>query len=339
MHSQTTKIAILGAGSIGCFLGGLLASQGCDVVFIGREKLKHAVEKNGLSLTHFSRDALHISAEGIKVETDPSGLSDADLILLCTKSQDTKQAAQQIMAHAKPSAHIVSCQNGISNAPLLRDVLGDKVALISGAIVPFNVTPTAAASYHCGTGGAFHVEHELPNDVVAAFKAANQDVMCGGNFQGDQWAKLLVNLNNALNTLSGGTLREGLLQKDYRLALSLVVEEGLRVAEAHGITVGNFNGRKPSALIKTLRLPNWAYKIVMQLIVKIDKKARSSMLDDLETGRVSEIDYLQGEIVRQAKAVNLSASHNAAILKTVNEAFGKGASPKLSGTEILNLLR
>ncbi len=339
MHSQTTKIAILGAGSIGCFLGGLLASQGCDVVFIGREKLKHAVAANGLTLTHFRRDTLHIPAERIKVETNPSRLSDADLILLCTKSQDTKQATQQIMSHAKPSAHIVSCQNGISNAPLLRDILGDKVALISGAIVPFNVTPTGPASYHCGTDGAFHVEHDLPHDVISAFKAADQDVLCEGNFQGDQWAKLLVNLNNALNTLSGGTLREGLLQKDYRLALSLIVEEGLRIAEAHKITVGNFNGRKPSALIKTLRLPNWAYKIVMQLIVKIDAKARSSMLDDLETGRVSEIDYLQGEIVRQAKAANISAPYNATILMAVNEAFEKGASPKLSGTEILNLLR
>jgi len=339
MHSQTTKIGILGAGSIGCFLGGLLASQGCDVVLIGREKLKNAMAQNGLTLTHFDREPIHILGDTVRVETDPSALSDADLILLCTKSQDTEQAAKQIMAHAKPSAHIASCQNGISNAPLLRTILGDKVALISGAIVPFNVTPTAAASYHCGTGGAFHVEHDLPDDVISAFKAADQDVLFGGNFQGDQWAKLLVNLNNALNTLSGGTLREGLLQKDYRLALSLVVAEGLRIAEAHGITVGNFNGRKPFALIKTLRLPNWAYKIVMQLIVKIDAKARSSMLDDLETGRVSEIDYLQGEIVRQAKAANLSAPHNAAILGSVNQAFEKGTSPRLSGTEILDLLK
>jgi 2-dehydropantoate 2-reductase len=117
------------------------------------------------------------------------------------------------------------------------------------------------------------------------------------------------------------------------------VEEAVAVAKANGVTVGTFNGRSPAALMKTLRLPDVAYRLIMQTIVKIDAKARSSMLDDLETGRVSEIDYLQGEVVNRAEMVGLPAPHNAAILQAVQSAFSSGKSPKLSGAQILALLK
>jgi 2-dehydropantoate 2-reductase len=159
------------------------------------------------------------------------------------------------------------------------------------------------------------------------------------NILGDQWAKMIVNLNNGLNTLTGRPLRAGLVQRDYRRALALCVEEALHVAKANGVEVGQFNGRPPTALMKILRLPDFAYRIVMQLIVKIDAKARSSMLDDLEAGRESEIAYLQGEIVDRAAKAGLSAPHNAAILSAVMDTFEAKHSPQLSGTEILSLLK
>jgi len=147
---------------------------------------------------------------------------------------------------------------------------------------------------------------------------------------GDQWAKMIVNLNNGLNTLTGGTLREGLYQRDYRRALAACVEEAMLVAQASGVSVGTFNGRSPTALMKTLRLPDLAYRLIMQTIVKIDAKARSSMLDDLEAGRLSEIDYLQGEIVKRAEETGISSPCNTAILKAVRKAFSDGYSPKLT---------
>ena len=129
-----------------------------------------------------------------------------------------------------------------------------------------------------------------------------------------------------------------MLQRDYRRALAACVEEALNVAKHSGVSVGTFNGRSPGALIKTLHLPNFAYRLVMQMIVKIDAKARSSMLDDLEAGRVSEIDYLQGEIVKRAQMAGTMAPNNAAILAAVKQAFLTGKSPRLSGPDILALL-
>lgn len=338
MNSPTTKIAVFGAGSIGCYLGGLLRAQGLDVVFIGRERLKKDVKAHGLTLTHFEADPIHLMPEAVTVETSPSVLKSCDLIFLCTKSQDTAKAAQDILKQGTHGAQVISCQNGISNVPVLKDVLGPNFK-ISGAIIPYNVTPTGPASYHSGTGGALHFEHDLPQDVQSGFEKAGQETKCGGNFEGDQWAKLVVNLNNALNTLSGGTLREAFIQKDYRLAFANVIEEGLSVAKAKNIEIGTFNGRSPSLLMKTLKLPDFLYKILMDKIVKIDAKARSSMLDDLERGRDSEIDYLQGEIVRQGDSLGVATPANSNVLNAVNLAFEAGQLPNLSGSEILNLVK
>ena len=330
-----TKIVVLGAGSIGCWLGGHLVAGGADVVFIGRDRFAKQIADQGLTLTHFERPS--IDRLTVDFQTEPSALKGADIIALCVKSQDTAEAAQQILKYA-PEACVVSFQNGIRNPETLRAVLPPSNVI--PAIVPFNVTPSRPGAFHCGTAGDLVIEnHPKIKPLVAALEVAGQGSRCSDQILGDQWAKMIVNLNNGLNTLSGGTLREGLLQRDYRRALAACVEEAMDVAQKSGVSVGTFNGRSPFALMKTLRLPDVAYRVIMQTIVKIDAKARSSMLDDLEAGKVSEIEYLQGEIVKRAEAVGASAPHNAAILAAVKTAFSNGKSPHMDGGQIYNLLR
>ena len=330
-----TRIVVLGAGSIGCWLGGHLIAGGAQVTLIGRERYAAQIATHGLHLTHFERDP--VNCEAVDFQTQAAALQGADIVALCVKSQDTKAAAQQILQYA-PNALVVSFQNGIRNPEILRDVLPPEH--IVPAIVPFNVTPAQPGAFHCGTAGDLVIEARSALDpLVTAITAAGQGVRRSDHIIGDQWAKMIVNLNNGLNTLSGGTLREGLLQRDYRRALADCVDEALAVAKANGVSVGTFNGRAPSALVKTLRLPDIAYRLIMQTIVKIDAKARSSMLDDLEAGRVSEIDYLQGEIVKRADIAGTQAPKNTAIFEAVNRAFDIGSSPKLSGSAIYNLLK
>jgi len=146
-------------------------------------------------------------------------------------------------------------------------------------------------------------------------------------------------LRNGFNTLTGGALRAGLLQRDYRKGLALVVEEGLNVARGAGIEPAAFGTTHASKMVKVLRLPNFIYKIISNKIVKIDAAARSSMLDDLEMGRISEIDYLQGEIVRLAGKTGQDAPYNAAIYRAVQNAFKAGQSPKMSGADIHGYLQ
>jgi len=333
------NIAIFGAGSIGCYLGGQLAQTGVNVTFIGRKRFKSAIEKNGLTLTHFERDAIKLSPDKFTFSLEPKDIASADIILLTTKSQDTAEAAKSLKAHAKDEAIIISFQNGVSNAELLRKNIPQTVL---GAVVPFNVTGTGPGRFHCGTEGDLTVqkiEDTRLEGLQSLFAKTGQDLVLSDNILGVQWGKLLVNLNNAFNTLTGGTLREGLLQRDYRRGLALVVEEGLRVAQGAGIAPAAFGKADAAKMIKILRLPNFIYKIIMNRIVKIDAAARSSMLDDLEMGRVSEIDYLQGEIVRLAEATGQTAPYNKIIYNMVGEAFAKGQSPKFTGREIYSRLK
>ncbi len=340
MTQTLLNIAVFGAGSIGCYLGGQLASGGAKVTFIGRQKFKTALEDNGLTLTHFDRESLVISPDAFTFSLSPEDIAAADIILVTVKSQDTEDAGQVIKTHAKSNALIISFQNGVSNADVLRQSLTGQTVL--GAVVPFNVTSTGRGQFHSGTEGYLTVE---ANDdprlqaLAADFAKAGQGIALSGDIAAAQWGKLLVNLNNALNALSGGTLRQALMQRGYRLALAKMVEEALGVVRGAGIEPAAFGKTPADKMIKILRLPNFLYRIIMNMIVKIDANARSSMLDDLEMGRVSEIDYLQGEIVRLAEKTGQSAPVNQAVLDLVNAAFKSGASPKLSGREIYTHLK
>lgn len=333
------NVAIFGAGSIGCYLGGLLAHAGAELTFIGRERFRSEIDANGLTLTHFERDEISLSPDKFTFSLDPKEISAADIILLTTKSQDTAEASKTIATHANADAIIISFQNGVRNPEILREALSQRVL---GAVVPFNVTGTGPGRFHCGTEGDLTVQSidKLDLKVLQAlFAKSGQGLAISDNILAVQWGKLLVNLNNAFNTLTGGTLREGLLQRDYRRALALVVEEGLSVAKGAGIEPAAFGKADAAKMIRILRLPNFIYKIIMNKIVKIDAAARSSMLDDLEMGRVSEIEYLQGEIIRLAEKTGQSAPYNQTIYRLVNEAFSKAKSPKLSGKGIYNALK
>jgi len=332
------KIAIFGAGSIGCYLGGQLAHVGADVVFIGRQRFKSEIEANSLTLTHFERDEIALTPDQFTFSLDAKDISSADIILLTTKSQDTLDAALAILPHAKTDAIVISFQNGVSNPDVLRSILSQEVL---GAVVPFNVTGKGPGKFHCGTEGDLTVENiDDPRLVTLQnlFAKAGQGLAIYNNILAVQWGKLLVNLNNALNTLTGGTLKAGLLQRDYRKALAMVIGEALTVVRGAGVEPANFGKASPTKMIKILRLPNFLYAGIMNKIVKIDAAARSSMLDDLEMGRVSEIDYLQGEIVKLAEKTDQTAPCNTAIYRAVQNAFKVGKSPHMSGKDIYRYL-
>jgi 2-dehydropantoate 2-reductase len=324
-----TQITILGAGSIGCYLGGRLVEGGATVRFIGRDRYKKAIADNGLSLSQFDAPATRLT--DIDFQTDMAALSGSDIIGLCVKSQDTAEAAALIQTHA-PMAWVISFQNGVSNLSVLRQGLPN--ATISGAVVPFNVTSPSPGHFHRGTAGDLIIGPNAPEPLLSALTTADVGVKVVDDIDGHLWAKLLVNLNNALNALSGGPLRDGLIQRGYRRVLVQMIEEGLSVARAEGVTVATFNGRHPNALIKIMSKPDWLYRIIMDRVAKIDRTARSSMLDDLDLGRSSELDYLQGELVDRADRLGLKVPVNRAVMAAVNEAFAQGASPRLRGTDM-----
>jgi 2-dehydropantoate 2-reductase len=132
-----------------------------------------------------------------------------------------------------------------------------------------------------------------------------------------QWGKLLLNLNNAVNALSGLPLREQLIQRDYRVCMAALMDEALAALRAAGIAPARLTPLPPRWLPGVLRLPTPLFRVLAARMLRVDAKARSSMADDLAAGRATEVDALNGEVLRLARKHGLAADANERICTLV----------------------
>ena len=149
------RIAVLGAGSVGCFIGGAWAAMGLPVTFIGRPKIASEIAEHGLTLTDFTGWQAHL--DDVDYRTDGSALAEADVIALTVKSGATAEAAEEIAANGREGALVVSFQNGVSNVDVLRDKLGDRFDVARG-MVAYNVAYLGGGRFHKGVAGDLYAE-------------------------------------------------------------------------------------------------------------------------------------------------------------------------------------
>jgi 2-dehydropantoate 2-reductase len=323
---STLKVGVLGAGSVGCFVGGALAAIGGDVVLVGRARTKAELEESGLTLTDLGGRTTTVPK--ITVATEPSVLADRDVILCCVKSAQSAEAATQI----PPGALVVSLQNGVRNPDTLRAHLGD--ANVLGGIVGFNVVSKGGGAFRRATSGALVIERSTDprtKRIGDALAAAGFEVKLVSDIRPLQWSKLIVNLNNAVSALSDLPTAELLLRRGYRKVLAATMAESLRVLRAAAIRPARFGNLPPAVFPHLLRLPTPLFRVAARAQLRIDPEARSSMWEDLAKGRLTEVDYLNGEIVRVAESKGTSAPLNARIVELVHavEKEGRG-SPAMS---------
>ena len=144
-------IGIAGAGSIGCFVGGMLAASGRRVALLARPRVIAEIEAHGLRRTSFEGFDQTIARDRFALSENPSVFEDAGVVLVTVKSADTAAMAEIIARHASSDAVIVSLQNGVSNAAVLRDRLPGRRVL--GGMVPFNVITAGEGRFHRATSG------------------------------------------------------------------------------------------------------------------------------------------------------------------------------------------
>jgi len=331
------KIAIFGAGSIGVYAGVSLLAAGADAVLIGRSRMRERIARDGVRLTDLRGTDLHVEAERIIFEENAQALGDADLILVTVKSADTAAAAQSIRTHARPDALLISLQNGIGNADVLRAALPGQRVL--AGMVPFNVVQMDGGRFHRGTEGELMAEAS-PRLApwLELFRKAGLPLLQRDDFTAVQWGKLLLNLNNPVNALSGLPLKTELSQHDYRRCLALLIGEALSVLKAAGIRPARVAKVAPGVLPVLLRLPDFLFTRVAGAMLDIDPQARSSMWEDLQAGRRTEVDYLNGAVVNLAQGHGRQAPANARIAALIHEAE-QGAVRQFSGRELLAALR
>jgi 2-dehydropantoate 2-reductase len=330
--SSNRPIGVAGAGSIGCFVGGMCAAAGRNVALLARPRVIGEIEDNGLRLTSFEGLDRQIPSKLLSLSEDPSIFNDAGVVLVTVKSADTADIADILAAHAPADAVIVSLQNGVGNVSVLRERLPGRRVL--AGMVPFNVIGLGDGRFHRATSGDVVIEQD-DSGTADRLSVPGLKMRASSNISGVQWGKLLVNLNNALNALAGLPLREQLAQRAWRRLFADQMAEGLAAIKAEGIRPVSPTPIPASWTPPMLRLPDALFAMLLGRTTKIDPQARSSMWEDLQRGRRTEIDYLQGVIAEIADRRGLQAPLSRRIVALVKsaEASGKG-SPGLTPEQI-----
>jgi 2-dehydropantoate 2-reductase len=230
--NEDRPIGIAGAGSIGCFVGGMLAASGYRVALLARPRLIQEIAGNGLRVSSFDGSERRVAADRLILSDDPSILRDARTVLVTVKSADTGEIAELIARHASTDAAVVSLQNGVGNLSLLRDRLAGRKVL--GGMVPFNVVALGDGRFHRSTSGDIVIAQDDAG-TAARLSVPSLAIKASANIDGVQWGKLIVNLNNALNALSNIPLRQQLAQRGWRQLFADQMVEGLAAVRAEGI--------------------------------------------------------------------------------------------------------
>jgi 2-dehydropantoate 2-reductase len=332
------KIGIYGAGAIGCYVGGRLLAGGSDVMFVARERVGNQLRSHGLTLTCFGEHRWHVPPTSIDVSSDSSSAAAADLLLVTVKSAATPAVAAELASVLRPDTVVVSLQNGIGNAAVLRAALPRNTVL--EGMVPFNVIERGPGAFHQGSAGSLEVRSAPEFQRFAGdFERAGLPVIQRSDMLPVQWAKLLINLNNAINALANRPLKEELAQRAYRRCLGMAQQEALALLARNGIQPARLTPIPPAWMPHILAIPDAWFARLGRVMLTIDPLARSSMSDDLAAGRATEIDWINGEVVKLAQRVGRRAPVNERLCELVREAERSEVRPSWTGDALLAELR
>ena len=309
VETPPRRVLVMGAGAVGCYVGGCLQAAGVDVTFVGRPRVLHALSRHGLCLSDLDGGSRRLGAPSLHLATEiPVGIAPG-LVLLTVKSAATAGAASQLQSCLPAGTLVVSLQNGISN-PAVAQCAAPALCVVPG-MVPYNIVEMAPGHFHRGTTGSLAAQtHPALRAWLPWFERALTPLVLYADLVPVQWGKLLLNLNNPVNALSGQPLRTELLERGYRRVLAALMDEALGTLQHANITPAKIASIGPQWLPTLLRLPTPLFRALAARMLRMDDKARSSMADDLASNRLTEIDALCGEIVRLATTQGRSAPLN-----------------------------
>ena len=262
-------------------------------------------------------------AEALTLAETPVAVRRSDVVLVCTKAGSTASATAEFVPYLRPGSLVVGLQNGLHSADLIREGVDD-TPVIAG-IIPFNVARTGPATYRRTSTGEIRIaEHPLAAPLLRVMEEADLRVRATDDIQAVLHGKVLLNMNNAVQALSGLPLRTELLDRDLRRCVALCQAEANRVFTAAGV-VSRVPIAVPAGMLPAvMRLPTPVFRRLARAVMRVDADGTSSMNDDLVRGRPTEIDILQGEVVRMGRYLGVETPACAHMVELVHEAERAG---------------
>lgn len=295
------KVAVMGAGAVGCYYGGMLARAGHEVVLIARPRHVDAIARDGLRMETTSFD----EQVRLAASSEPGAVQGAQLVLFCVKSTDTESAGALLRPHLASDALVLTLQNGVDNADRLRTVLPQHAV---AAAVVYVATEMAGPGHvkHHGRGELVIEPANAGEAVAQALADAGVPTEVSSNVRGALWAKLILNCAyNAVSAITQLPYGKTVAGEGIKDVMRDVVAECLAVAQAEGVQVA---GDVHAAVAKLADSMPSQY---------------SSTAQDLARGKRSEIDYLNGLIVKRGEALGIATPANRVLWALVKLMEGK----------------
>ena len=295
------KIAVMGAGAVGCWFGGMLARAGHEVTLVARAGHVEAIRRDGLLMESASSRA----QVRVHAAPDASAVAQAALVLFCVKSTATEAAGASIAPWLAPACTLVSLQNGVDNAERLQAAAG-RPALAAVVRVATEMAGPGHVRHH-GGGELTLADGEPGRRLAEVLRPAGITVRLSGNLAGEQWTKLTVNCAlNALSAIAQKPFGPLLRVEGVDPLMRLVVEECLAVARAAGV-----------------RPAGDPWEALRRSASQVGQS--SSMAQDLARGRPGEIDHLNGYVVRRGENLGVPTPANRCLQVAIRLLEGRGA--------------
>ncbi|MBA2960870.1 ketopantoate reductase family protein [Ramlibacter pinisoli] len=297
------KIAVMGAGAVGCYYGAMLARAGHDVALVARQSHVAAIEQTGLRLETRQFD----EQVRVRASTDAAVVQGADLVLFSVKSMDTESAGRQLAGHLAPGALVLCLQNGVDNADRLRLVLPHHAVAAAVVYVASEMAGPGHVRHH--GRGELVIEPSARSEAVArALVAAGVPTEVSANVRGALWTKLILNCAyNAVSAIAQRPYGENVRCEGIPEVMRDAVAECLAVAHAEGVQVpGDID-------------------LAVHRIAETMPTQFSSTAQDLARRKPSEIDYLNGLVVRRGAALGVATPVNRTLWALVKLIEGRTA--------------
>jgi 2-dehydropantoate 2-reductase len=309
------RVAVMGAGAVGSYFGGMLARAGARVTLIARPNHVQAIQKNGLLLDTVTFKE-HVA---LNASTDPSDVRDAQFVLFCVKALDAESAARSIAPHLSQDAIVISLQNGVDNIARIRAASG--IDALPAVVYVASALPEPGHVKHSGRGEWIVGEYAGATPPVAGAKSRPERVaeLCASagvpcrvsqNVEVDQWTKMVMNCaGNAVTAIAQTSFAHVARNLDTREVLRSVINECVAVALAAGVAMPDVD---------------WTERGLKN--AETLGEATSSTAQDIARGKPTEIDSLNGYIVRRGKELGVPTPVNMtlfALIKLIEESSAR----------------
>jgi 2-dehydropantoate 2-reductase len=316
------RIGVVGAGAVGGAIAALLARVGHEVEVTARGEHLQAIREHGILLSGAWGDYR------AQVDADEQLTRGVELVIVATKAQDAPEAIRANLA-VLTGIPIVVIQNGLESiahakaASPRSDVVGGLATFASSYLAPGHITVTTAGSLYLGVRPP---DSDVPARYAARILADALPTSVVADFVGAQWTKLVINQVNALPAITGLSVQDVVADRGLRLVLTASMRENVRIGRALRVHFQTLQGLSHRGLRLFAALPLWIGQL---LPLRMRRRMGAipnpaSTLQSIRRGQATEIDYLNGAVVRAAQEIGRSAPVNAALVDLVHEVESGG---------------